>query len=230
MSKRTRSLAAALAGMVAGALASSPAWAQVGSDAYSPTRFAGPKPSGAIGTFAWYANGNYTAGDVNLVGNAFLPGLALNVWFTPWLSVGAWATSGAFGGTLGPVATPFTNAEVEFKSKLFQTGGGLYGMGLTADLGGVIRTVGVGSGVSPKLGGIFDMNLPARFALQARLDWAPWLYVNGLQTNVFEYKLGLGRPLFPGFGIDVGMRGQTGVAPGSVLSLNGPYLGVGWIF
>lgn len=230
MRKLSWPLGAALAGMVSGALASSPAGAQLGSDTYSPSRFAGPKPSGAIGTFAWYANGNYTAGPTNLVGNAFLPGLALNVWFTPWLSVGLWATSGAFGGTLGPVATPFTNAEVEIKTKLLQTGGGLYAVGLTADLGGVVRSVGVGSGTSPKLGAILDMNLPSRFALQARLDWAPWLFVEGLQTNVFDYKLGLGRPLFPGVGFDFGLRGQTGVAPGSVLSLNGPYLGVGWIF
>lgn len=230
MSKRLWPLGAALTGMVAWGLASSPALAQIANETYSPTRYTSPKPSGAIGTFAWYANGNYTAGDINLVGNAFLPGLALNVWFTPWLSAGAWATSGAFGGTLGPVATPFTNAELEIKAKIFQTGGGVYATGLTADLGGVIRTVGVGSGTSPKLGAIFDMNLPARFALQARLDWAPWLYVNGLQTNVFDYKLGLGRQFLPGIGIDLGVRGQTAVAPGNLLNLIGPYMGVGWVF
>ncbi len=230
MSKFARPLGAALTGIVAGALLGSPAWAQVPAEPYSPARYTSPKPSGAIGTFAWYANGNYTSGPTNLVGNAFLPGLAMNVWFTPWLSAGVWATTGVFGGTLGPVASPFTNAEAEIKAKIFQTGGGTFGSALTADLGGVVRTVGVGSGTSPKLGAIFDMNLPARFALQARLDWAPWLFVNGLQTNVFDYKLGLGRPLFPGIGLDFGVRGQTAVAPDSLLSLNGPYLGVGWVF
>lgn len=229
MIKLARPLGAALSGIVAGVLCAGPAWAQIANEAYSPTRYTSPKPSGAIGTFAWYANGNYAAAGTNLVGNAFLPGLALNVWFTPWLSAGAWATSGAFGGTLGPVATPFTNAEVEIKAKIFQTGGS-FATGLTADLGGVVRTVGVGTGTSPKLGAIFDMALPARFALQARLDWAPWLFVNGLQTNVFDYKLGVGRSIFPGIGIDMGLRGQTGVAPDSLLSLNGPYLGVGWVF
>lgn len=230
MDMQSRPLIAALLGMVAGALVSGPAWAQVKVDPYSPGLYSGPKPSGAIGTFAWYANGNFSAADVNLVGNAFLPGLAMNMWFTPWLSAGAWATTGAFGGTLGPLATPFTNVEVEIKAKLLQTGGGLYAVGLTTDLGGVVRTVGLGSGASPKLGAIFDMNLPARFALQARMDWAPWLFVNGLQTNVFDYKLGLGRPLFPGLGFDFGVRGQTAVAPGSMLNLIGPYLGVGWVF
>lgn len=230
MSKLKRPLGAALLGGILGMLASIPARAQVPVQPYAPARHTSPKPSGAIGTFAWYANGNYTAENVALMGNAFLPGLALNVWFTPWLSAGAWATTGAFGGTIGPLASPFTNAEAEIKAKLFQTGRGVFDAGLTADLGGVVRTVGVGSGSSPKLGGIFDMNLPGRFALQARLDWAPWLYVAGLQTNVFDYKLGLGHPLWPGIGIDFGLRGQTAVAPGSLLSLNGPYLGVGWVF
>lgn len=230
MSKLLRAPGAALAGVIAAVVMISPARAQVPADPYSPTLHSGPKPSGAIGTFAWYASGNYTAGDINLVGNAFLPGLALNVWFTPWLSLGAWGTSGAFGGTIGLVASPFTNAEVEIKTKLFQTGTGLFDAGLTADLGGVIRTVGVGSGASPKLGAIFDMNLPARFALQARLDWAPWLYVNGLQTNVFDYKLGVGHSLVGSFGMDIGVRGQAGIAPGNVLHLIGPYLGVGYVF
>ncbi|HEY9855651.1 MAG TPA: hypothetical protein V6D05_07930 [Stenomitos sp.] len=230
MDKLTRSLGAVLLGVVAGTLVSVPAWAQVPAEPYSPARFAGPKPSGAIGTFAWYATGTFSAADVNLVGNAFLPGLALNVWFTPWLSAGAWGTTGAFGGTIGPVASPFTNAELELKAKLFQTGAGLFGSGLTADFGGVFRTIGIGSGTSPKLGAIFDMNLPARFALQARLDWAPWLYVNGLQTNVFDYKLGVGHPLWPGFGLDVGLRGQAVFAPGNTMSLTGPYIGVGYVF
>lgn len=206
-----------------------PALAQVATDE-NMGAYSSPKPSGAIGTFAWYANGAYASGPTTLYGNAFLPGLAVNVWFNPWLSVGAWGMTGAFGGALGTVVGPFTNGDLEVKAKLAQTGTGVYAVALTGDIGGELRSLGVGTGTSPKLGGIFDMNLPSNFVLQARLDWAPWLYVNSAQTNVFDYKVGLGWQLFHGLGIDAGFRGQTAIATANALSLNGPYLGFGYLF
>lgn len=192
--------------------------------------YATHKPSGAIGTFAWYANGQYAAGATSLSGNALLPGLGVNVWFNPYFSIGAWGMTGAFGGALGGVVGPFTNGDIEAKLKVAQTGTGAFAVALTGDLGGELRSLGVGTGVSPKVGGIVDFNLPSHFSLQARLDWAPWLFVNSVQTNVLDYKLGLGWQLFHGLGLDVGVRGQSAFAPGNFLTLNGPYLGFGYVF
>lgn len=216
-------------GVALAVLVAAPAHAQ-GVTGENMAAYSTPKPSGAIGTFAWYANGAYAAGPTTLYGNAFLPGLAMDLWFNPWLSVGAWGMTGAFGGALGGVVGPFTNGDLELKAKLAQTGTGAYAVALTGDLGGELRSIGIGTGTSPKLGGILDMYLPSNFVLQARLDWAPWLYVNSAQTNVFDYKLGLGWQLFHGLGVDAGLRGQTAIATANALSLNGPYLGFGYVF
>jgi hypothetical protein len=216
-----------LVGLGALLLGAAPAMAQATPGEVSA--YASHKPSGSLGTFAWYANGQYTAGPAYLTGNAFLPGLAVNVWFNPFFSIGAWGMTGAFGGALGGVVGPFTNGDLEAKLKIAQTSGA-YGIGLTADLGGELRSIGVGTGTSPKLGGIVDFNLPSHMAMQARLDWAPWLYVNNVQSNVLDYKLGIGWQLFHGLGVDLGLRGQTAFAPGNLLSLNGPYMGFGYLF
>lgn len=217
-------LAAGLVGLSAPALAQAPA---------GEATVSGYQPSGAIGTFAWYANGNYASGATSLSSNAFMPGLAMSVGLTPTFSLGAWGMTGAFGGALGGVVGPFTNADLEGKLKLAQTPVG----GLTGDFGLAVRSIGVGDlssprlvGVSPKLGAIFDLSLPGRTFLQVRGDWAPFMYLDGARTDLFDYKLGVGWQLFRGLGVDIGLRGQTAIGPTNTISLNGPYVGFGYVF
>lgn len=222
---------ALLSGLLAGAMGlSAPAQAQAPTGETTPS---GYQPSGAIGTFAWYANGNYFAGPSALSANSFMPGLAMSLALSPIFSVGAWGMTGAFGGALGGVVGPFTNADLEGKLKLAQTPAGA----LTGDLGIAVRSIGVGDlssprlvGVSPKLGAIFDMSLPGRTFLQVRGDWAPLMYLDGARTDLFDYKVGFGWQLFRGLGVDLGLRGQTAIRPSNTLSLNGPYLGFGYVF
>lgn len=214
-------------GVILVALAPGVALAQIpGATAEYSTR----KPSGALGTFAWYANGQYSVGNAVLSGNTLLPGIALNLWVNPWLSFGAWGMTGTFGGTLAGVVGPFTSADLEAKLKLAQSGTGAFDAALTGDVGMELRAAGIGVGTSPKVGGIFDLYLPSHFTLQARLDLAPWLVVLGAPTTVMDYKLGLGWQMFHGLGLDVGLRGQAAVAQGSALSLLGPYVGFGYVF
>ncbi|HEY9900037.1 MAG TPA: hypothetical protein V6D00_12725 [Pantanalinema sp.] len=193
----------------------------------------GYQPTGAIGTFAWYANGSYFAGPSTLSANAFMPGIAVSLALTPSFSVGAWGMTGPFGGALGGVVGPFTNADLEGKFRLAQGPAGA----LTGDAGIAVRSIGVGDlssprlvGVSPKLGAIFDMRLAGPVFMQVRGDWAPFMFLDGARTDLFDYKLGFGWRLFQGLGVDVGLRGQTAIAPTNTLSLNGPYLGFGYVF
>lgn len=193
----------------------------------------GYQPSGAIGTFAWYANGNYFAGPTTLSANAFMPGIAMSMGVTPAFSLGAWGMTGPFGGALGGVVGPFTNADLEGKLRLAQGPAGA----LTADAGIAVRAIGVGDlssprlvGVSPKIGAIYDKRLAGTTFLQVRTDWAPLMFLDGARTDLFDYKVGFGWRLFQGLGVDMGLRGQTAVAPTNVISLNGPYLGFGWVF
>jgi hypothetical protein len=231
MTTTHRGISALFTGLVlAGLGLASPARAQ------APTGEAavpGYQPAGAIGTFAWYANGNYFSGPTALSANAFMPGIAMSLGLTPTFSVGAWGMTGPFGGALGGVIGPFTNADLEGKLRLAQGAAGT----LTGDVGIAVRAIGVGDlssprlvGVSPKLGTIFDMRLPGNTFLQARGDWAPLMFLDGARTDLFDYKLGIGWRLFRGLGVDVGFRGQTAVSPSNIISLNGPYLGFGYVF
>ncbi|MNY04851.1 hypothetical protein D3C86_1375530 [compost metagenome] len=56
------------------------------------------------------------------------------------------------------------------------------------------------------------------------------MYLDGMRTDLFDYKVGFGWRLVQGLGVDLGLRGQTAVGPTNVISLNGPYLGFGYVF
>lgn len=216
--------------MVLGVLPTAPAFAQQATTGSAIAQYSTYKPSGSIGTFGWYANGLYSSGAISQTSNAFLPGFAANLWLNPFFSVGVWGTTGYFGGNLAGISGPFTNADIEGKLKLAQTGIGAFDASLTGDLGLALRSVGAGTGVSPKVGALLDVYLPSSFSWQSRLDWAPWLNVNGVPSSVIDYKLGFGWRLMPGLGMDVGIRGQSAFTSTSLFTYNGPYLGFGYVF